>query len=441
MWKFLMVTNWVLGILSLFPLSSYGAESPGSLTLTNAIETARNNSPELKKVELAADSSSWSQLEALSEHLPHLSVNGTHFLGAKYALLGVVFGGSPIRFPSAFPQTGIDIEASILLFDGFGAINRYRASLLESEAAQFELNYAKFKLEEWIQVKFEQVLAAQEFAKVADQNIQTLEQHLQLARASQHAGFSTNIDVLRIESQLEEARAEKILTSDNVAIARQALNEAMGVDKDERSLEGVLLFPDRNKIPANLTLDLSQRQDLQAQSHREQAQDRMSSAAGAFLFPRVTFFGVEQFYKYGNFDPVILPNDSFQNAYSFGFRLNWNLFDGGAAIARKARTGNMAKTTSENSRKLLISSPNEFDIWKRKYIYNAALFEARKRSVEKSAESVRLATLAVKAGSKTNSEALDAELELFRARAGVVRAQLDASEALANLELAVGHRL
>ena len=54
---------------------------------------------------------------------------------------------------------------------------------------------------------------------------------------------------------------------------------------------------------------------------------------------------------------------------------------------------------------------------------------------------VRLATIAVKAGTKTHAETLDAELELFRARAGLIRAQIDASEALANLELALGYRL
>jgi len=53
---------------------------------------------------------------------------------------------------------------------------------------------------------------------------------------------------------------------------------------------------------------------------------------------------------------------------------------------------------------------------------------------------VRLATLAVRAGTKTHSEALDAELELFRARAGIIHAQIDAAEALSSLQLALGRR-
>lgn len=411
------------------------------LGLDEVVEVAKTNNPDLKKYELSADSKSWGKLEALSEHLPHIGINGTHFLDAKYAVLGVVFGGNPIQFPSAFPQTSFDIEASVLLFDGFGAINRYRAALLEAEAAELELKHARFKLDEMTAIRFYQALAAQELALVADQNIETLEQHLELAQVSEKAGFSTKVDVLRLESQLEEARAEKILATDNVVIARQALNEAMGIEKDDRVLDGSLPTPNGKKVPANLSLDISQREDIQAQERSEQAQQKLNSAAYSVWFPRISFFGLEQFYKFGNFDPVILSNSSFQNAYSYGFKLTWNLFDGGASIAKKARANDVAAISAETYRKTLISSPRDFDMWKRKYIYNSALFEARKRSVEKSTESVRLATLAVKAGTKTHSEALDAELELFRARAGVIKAQIDAAEALANLELALGRRL
>ena len=46
-----------------------------------------------------------------------------------------------------------------------------------------------------------------------------------------------------------------------------------------------------------------------------------------------------------------------------------------------------------------------------------------------------------RAGTRTSSETLDAELDLFRARAGVVNAQVNASEAQIRLELALGRRL
>lgn len=418
------------------------AESlPPTLDFQTAIKVAVENNPDLKKAELKSNSTSWGQLEALSKHLPHLDISGRHFLDAKYSRLGVVMAGNQIFLPSAYPQSQVQVEASILLFDGLGSINRYRASLYENEASQLELQYARFRLEEWIQIKFQEVLAAQEFAKVTQQSIETLDQHFGLARASQRAGFSTKVDVLRIDAQLEEARAEILLSADNIAIAKQALFEAMGIETDTRPFVGELPYPNRNKVSDSLRLDVSERPDVQAELKKEKAQNSLNGAAMSEFFPTISLFGAKEFYKFGRFDPAVVPNDSFQSAYSVGLRLSWNIFDGGGTMAKKAQADNAARIAEQSSRKTLLASPREFDIWKRKYIYNSALFAARKRAVEKSTESVRLATIAVRAGAKTHSETLDAELELFRARAGVVRAQLDASEALAHLELAVGHRL
>ena len=110
-------------------------------------------------------------------------------------------------------------------------------------------------------------------------------------------------------------------------------------------------------------------------------------------------------------------------------------------MARQAEAGNRAEEAAQASRALLLKASLEFETWKRRFVTNAEVNRARLRTEEKSQESVRLATLGLKAGTNTNSEVLDAELDLFRSRAGIVRAQMDAAEALINLELAVGKKL
>ena len=54
---------------------------------------------------------------------------------------------------------------------------------------------------------------------------------------------------------------------------------------------------------------------------------------------------------------------------------------------------------------------------------------------------VRLANAGFKAGVRTTTEVLDAELDLFRARAGIVTTQLNCAEAKTKLELATGENL
>jgi outer membrane protein TolC len=54
---------------------------------------------------------------------------------------------------------------------------------------------------------------------------------------------------------------------------------------------------------------------------------------------------------------------------------------------------------------------------------------------------VRLAKEEERAGTRTSTETLDAELDLFRAKAGVVNALVNAAEAKIRLELALGREI
>lgn len=418
------------------------ADDAGALSLDGALAEAREHNPELRKLALAADSASWKKSEALAAYVPHLDLTGTHFVGAEYGKLHVVFGGAAIAFPEAFPQTEANLNLSWLVFDGFGAWGGFRAAGLEADAADLDAQFARSRLEQGVQVRFYRALAAQELVKVADQNITTLEDHASLADASEKAGFATRVDTLRIASQLEEARAERLLAADNAALARRDLDQALGLATGVRTLEGSLPVPDAAKVPADLKLEASQRADFQALARREAALASVQSALNAGLWaPRISLFGSEQFYKVGDFDPAILPSTELENSYGYGLKVSWNLFNGGADWAKAQEGKDSLAQIAENRRRLVLASGDDFEAAKRHYIYNSALYEARLRSVEKSEESVRLAILGVKAGAQTQAQALDAELDLFRARAGVIRAQVDAAEARATLEQALGHTL
>jgi outer membrane protein TolC len=417
------------------------------LSLSSSMQEAQTNNPDIRRLKYKLDAAGWEKWHALSGHLPHLAVVGNYFFDAKYSTLDVDFLNQLITFPNAFPQSSVTLQASINIFDGLETINNYRAARSEYSATQLEYDYGVFRLNEMITIKYYQALAAQELARVAEQNIKTLDQHLGLAKANLRAGVSTNYDVLRIESQLEEARAEKILDDDNVVIAKRALFEALGRDSTQESadtvvLDGSMPTPDQNKLPANLSLDLSKRGDIIAETEHENAARQKHYASYGFWAPRIDFFASADYYKFGSFYPsIVLNSDGYNSDWSYGLKFTWNLFDGGASIARSAEAADSYYSEQENNRHKILASKNEFDTWKRRYTYNSVLYHARLRTIDKSQESVRLATIGVKAGTKTHSEVLDAELELFRARAGAIHAQVDAAEAMSNLSLSVGRKI
>ncbi|NTV52341.1 MAG: TolC family protein, partial [Candidatus Firestonebacteria bacterium] len=302
------------------------------MNLATAIGEARQNSPDLQRAVSAVEEASWKRLEFASAHLPHLSAGLNQVLDTKYAYLGVYFGPAAVEFPSAMPSSTLDLQATWMIFDGLETLHAYQAADFNFQAAQADLKRADFLLEQSIRVRFFQALAAAELLQVANQNILTLEEHLAIANAGQRSGISTRFNVLRIEAQLEEAKAEKNLAEDNALITRKNLSQVMGLGEDERLLQGNLPVPDDKLVPADLKPALEERADIKAQDARQTGAEKAGAAAGGFWWPRLMLYADEEYYKYKAYDPAIIETPNFKSAYIVGARLQWNLFDGGASL-------------------------------------------------------------------------------------------------------------
>ena len=413
-----------------------------ALNLDQAIQEAEANSPELRRLQAISERLSWGKLDAASTYLPHITAGFVHFFKSKYMRENVVFGGSVIGFPAAYPQDSLNLEAELTVFDGLAGLDRFRAARLNAEASELDVSRTRLNLSANVRNAFCQALAAQKLLEVAKQNVKTLEEHLAHARLTERSGYGVRFDVLRVEATLEEARADLESAENNVFIARDGLTALIGRSThDDRSLEGDLLVLKETDVPKDLSLDPGARADMQAQFKREQASAQEASAARGVYFPSLSVFADEQYYKFGNFDPAVQSTSGYQNAWAVGLRLRWNIFDGGHSYARAQMASAAAGEASAQTSKDMDRLPREFDTWKRKYFYSVSLYRARVRALKQFEESVRLAGVSLRAGTRTHTEMLDAELDLFRARGGVVRAQADAIEALGNLELAIGKAL
>ena len=216
----------------------------------------------------------------------------------------------------------------------------------------------------------------------------------------------------------------------------------MGVPYDQtRTLAGDLPDLKETMIPQDVDVNPNERKDVQALIKKQEAMSALKSAGNNFWYPSISLFAEQQYYQFGNFDPVVVANSGYENASFVGVRLKWNLFDGGASYAHEQQALQSEIVAESQTEKAKLSMHKDVDGWKRKFKYGVSLYKARLRALVEFQESVRLAEIGVKAGSRTHSEMLDAELDLFRARGGVVKAQTEAIEALGQLELAVGRRL
>jgi outer membrane protein TolC len=425
------------------PASSDG--SGNTLTLDTAIGEAIKNSPDVQSAAAAAQASSWKHFEAVGQgFLPKLSVSLNHFLAEDYENTQISFGGSLLTFPGIYPTTQLGLNATIPLFDGFANIYRLQAAARDQSAAEGDYERTRFVVEQNVRLAFYQALAASQLDEVAEQNVKTLEDHLKQVDIQRRGGAATNYDTLRVSVQLSEARADAIDAADNVTLARKKLTELMGIEADSRLLVGELPAPDVSKVKdLQLTGLPSDRTDIQALDSRAEAAEDNRSAEASWLIPSVSLQGQLMFYNELLFTAAgsIVDNQMYEKAYNVGLFLTWNLFDGGVSYARSREAVYQATQASNQARKAKLQVPYDFAYWKRRLLSNTDHYEARQQDVLRSQESVRLAKEEERAGTRTSTETLDAELDLFRAKAGVVNAQVSAAEAEIRLELALGRRI
>ena len=412
------------------------------ISLEAAKKIAIENNPKLKQFESNVTISDGTKLKAISPHLPQISVSSKHLFAERFMSEQISLGGPPMSLPMIEPFTDVSATVSLMVFDGLSTWYNYKAARSNYDADELIYNWEKFQLEEDIKIKFYQVIGSRDMVDVANQNVQVLEQHLQDIKNQIKGGVAIKLDALRIEVQLEDAKTELLSAQDDLVLAEAKLVQALGVEKLSGSVAGKMP-PVSDEAINKADFSPVQRDDRKAQELRDEGAVYSSRASKGQWFPKVNFFATQMWYN-GMVDDTStgqISGSQFKNAYWLGVILTWNLFDGGATLANSRIASGQMKRSMEELRALNQSIPVDIEFWKRRLFHSAASYRAASVSVGKSEESVRLARSAVRAGIRTNTDLLDAERDLYSSRLKVVRAQLEAIESEANLELALGKKL
>jgi outer membrane protein TolC len=441
--KIWIITGLILGWASVASVLHADSEA---LTLKTAQSEAIQESPYYQRAQAMETETSWKQYESFAKgFMPQININGQHFFAENYSFLNVEFGSPvPIQFPGIYPQSTLNLNAKINLFDGFKNVHQVDSADRSHQAAEILLGWSSFQVQEQVRLKYYQALAAKILLAMADENVKTLEDHLRIVEERLHDGEATKYDLLRVKVQLSTAKSNQIAANDNVVLSRESLTQTMGLKNDDRVLSGKLpVVTDVDKVIAQISnVDFSERPDVKAKEMQAKAAADDSAADGAFWVPKVGLIGQYQFYNSPDYLTTGLTSSTdIRTDYFFGAEASWDIFDGGISLAKAKETEAKADEAAAEFKSVQIQAPYDFDTWKRKLVSSAAVYQAKLTDVDEAKESVRLATLGFKAGVNTTTDVLDAELDKFTASAGLVQAQVGMLEAVINLELAIGKRL
>lgn len=417
---------------------AHGDDANG-LSLEEAQNVASQKSPSLEFASGRKDEFEAKTATSFATFLPTLKASGYKYFDQKFQTLNTNLNGTPIAFALVQPRSFARVSFNLPLFNGLRDFNQYRsASAMESSAAK-SYDWESFVLKRNIREAFYRALAAKELAIVSQENIKTLEDHLNHIQARKKGGLATSYDVLRVEVQLDEAKTQKIDADDRVINSRSELSRLMGVPGDERSLLGALPEPILEVDVSKLNIQNIDRKDLEAIKLASESARYTKNSANLWMIPEVGFMADYDWYNNTNYSWQ--RADQYRNAYGVGLYVNWNLFDGGASIGKAKESVARLVQAQARTRMEEQKIPVTLEVLKRRYKYGVALFKTATADIKKSEESVRQAIEGTKQGVRTVSEQLDSQLDLFRSKATKVNAQLLTAEALINLELTTGKDL
>lgn len=245
-------------------IAAAGFAGPETLTLEQALELARQNSPELRAARAEALAARQDVRAAGRWSNPELAFDAE---GA---------GGDNNGFDRAEYTLGIAQEFPISGKTG----NDREAARHAQQAATYATAHASLEFETTVRSAFIQVLAWQETVAVRNRQ-ETLAQEFLAAVDTRHAaGGASELDRIQAEVQLEKVRLENQVAEKHLATARSTLAARLGVAaSDMESLSGDLYEP--MEMPEVAVRDsLPSLQRFQALESQARAEGRRAMSMG-----------------------------------------------------------------------------------------------------------------------------------------------------------------
>lgn len=410
------------------------------LTLQQVLELAQRNSRELQQAQLELEQRRAQLQEAQADRLPTLQVGaGLSASENQNRNQTVQTPAGPIvqEDPDA-DDTNVTLNSTVQLnYDVFtggrrsatiaaaeGRV-RFQELQVESVAEQLRLDV----IDEYYDIQ-----QRDEEVRIARSTVEENERSLRDAQAQERAGVGTRFDVLQAQVDLANAQQDLTQALSQQRIARRQLVQRLGLSEqvDIAAADTVTAAGRWNlSLEDSIVLAYRNRAELEQQLVQRDISEEQRRAALANLLPQVSAFAQYDVAKLLNGDD---DNNDFEDDYSFGVRVNLNLFDGGQARAR-ARQEEINSQLAE-SQFAQVRNQVRFQVEQayRNLQASFANIGTTDLAVTQAQEALRLARLRFQAGVGTQSDVLRSQTALTRAEVDRLRAILGYNRALVQLQ-------
>lgn len=405
---------------------------PDQLDLKTAIGYALENNFSIRQARERIRQQEGVLVTVTANAIPNVSASGGYQYADKEISTSV---------PPSNHGWSVSLNASQVLFAGGGVRSAIKSQRLVRDAAVLDLTAAINAALLDVRTAYYDVLLARDKITVQEENLRLLEQQFKTTSDRFEAGTVSGFERLRAEVAVANAKAPLITARNNLRLAIESLRQAMGLTSTEGEsvwkvpeFVGTLdITPVTFDLQAAFDTAKANRPDLQRIEKLAEAGDESIVTARSNYFPSLALVGGWELRKG--------PSDRFRDSRDglfIGLQSNWDIFDGRATAGRVAQARSLAEQTrltlSESELAVEVQVRRAYSSWQEA----TELVEASRRVVGQAEEAVRLANARYEAGTGTQLDVLQAQVELTTARSNQVQAFYNYNVAVATLRYAMG---
>lgn len=283
-------------------------------------------------------------------------------------------------------------------------------------------------------------LLQQDLERVARDSVNTLSAHLKNVQASYSVGVVAKVDVLRSEVELADAQQSLIKAENAKKVAMHSLNKIIGLPLEtELNLTDALSNEEygRDLVSCLEFAALNQPELEQFRQSVRAAKGGVRSARSGYM-PKVSISASKTWKYVSESEKTDITGPSNQSTWGAGFAATWNAFDSGVT----AYNVHAAEAKTRAAKEQLRDKENETALKVRNTYYS--LQESQRRihttnvAVSKAQEDYDIAQLRYQNGVGTNTDVMDAQVALNKAKTNYIQACYDFNTSKIALDNAIG---
>lgn len=424
-------------LVLLFGVNTSGAQT--TMTLSDCIQFAFNNSPEIKVAELVVRDADWQIKESTSLGLPQFSIGGGYqYFIQQPALPAEALGfeapeGTKIAFQLR-NSLNLNGQVNQLLFSNDYLIG-LKAARLYRQYADYKLVTAKQNLRNKVTDAYLPPLVVSEYLKNLDQNINNLEVLLNDTKAINAAGLNEQLDVDRIQLQLDDLRNDRSNLTRQRDNLLNVLKFVIGYpvpDALEVSDNVEKLLADIGEADMVSPIDFMKRPEYLELLKGREVQTLNAERYKKYWMPNLFGYGQYQTSWQGNNSLFWIPSSV------VGVTLSVNLWDGGTSRAKRERILININDLDERKRQLEAAITLEVNNARNQYENALNVLENKTRNLALTERIVETTRKKYTAGVGSSFELVATDLQLYNAQRDLLQAKYDVLNARVAVQKALG---